>query len=109
MQTGLPTRSTLYSAHETCRAFGAAPPPGREGGDEGALLLLPHSCGLQLEALRLNNGKRRCVVSCGCVGGGGHASARPTSAPGCTALGLGRCKRGLLLRTCSSAHLEGVW
>lgn len=61
MQTGLPTRSTLYSAHETCRAFGAAPPPGREGGDEGALLLLPHSCGLQLEALRLNNGKRRGV------------------------------------------------
>ncbi|KAL4426214.1 hypothetical protein ABPG77_009829 [Micractinium sp. CCAP 211/92] len=61
MQTGLPTRSTLYSTHETCRAFAPAPPPGREGCDEGALLLLPHSCGLQLEALRLNNGKRRGV------------------------------------------------
>ncbi|KAL4436506.1 hypothetical protein ABPG75_003645 [Micractinium tetrahymenae] len=61
MQTGLPTRSTLYSAHETCRAFAAALPPEREGGDEGALLLLPHSCGLQLESLRLDNGKRRGV------------------------------------------------
>lgn len=58
LQTGLPTRSTLYSAHETSRFYGAAPQVAKEKGDEGTLLLLPHSCGVQLEALRLDNGKR---------------------------------------------------
>lgn len=45
MQTGLPTQSTLYSAHETARAFSCQ--LGEDGGD-GALLLLPHSCGVQV-------------------------------------------------------------
>lgn len=58
MQTGLPTRSTLYSAQETSRRLGRAS-EGGQGGDEGALLLLPHSAGVQLEALRLDNGRRR--------------------------------------------------
>lgn len=57
LQTGLPAQSTLYSAHETLRALDAALGP--DGGD-GALLQLPHSCGVQLETLRLDNQPRRC-------------------------------------------------
>ncbi|PRW05930.1 hypothetical protein C2E21_9382 [Chlorella sorokiniana] len=56
LQTGLPAPSTLYSAHETLRAFDAALP---EDGGDGALLLLPHACGVQLETLRVDNSRRR--------------------------------------------------
>jgi hypothetical protein len=59
MATGLPTRTTLYSASETLRTFDAHLP--QDGGD-GALLLLPHSCGVQLETLRLDNQRRRWVA-----------------------------------------------
>lgn len=106
MQTGLPTRSTLYTAHETCRAFSLTPPPEREGGNEGALLLLPHSCGLQLEALRLNNGKRRCVEGSR-VAGSSRAGERGSTRmaglrhqqEGHRRWGAGRCQ-GLDSRAC---------
>ena len=66
LQTGLPAPSTLYSAAETLRAFDAS--LGEDGGD-GALLLLPHACGVQLETLRLDNQRRR--RAWGRAGGGG--------------------------------------
>ena len=62
MATGLPTRTPLYSASETLRTFDARLP--QDGGD-GALLLLPHSCGVQLETLRLDNQRRRWAGGCG--------------------------------------------
>lgn len=120
LETGLPAPSTLYSAHETLRAFDtalpevghcwktgswraveghAAPtvdppwliwsswqgsslfgheegwhsqPAGQllshcfhtlcwQDGGDGALLLLPHACGVQLETLRVDNSRRRCA------------------------------------------------
>ena len=71
MQTGLPTRSTLYSAQETSRRLGHAS-EGGQGGDEGALLLLPHSAGVQLEGAA--PGQRAATVSTS-MGGGGQGTS----------------------------------
>jgi hypothetical protein len=54
--TGLPAAATLYTAAESRRSFDARLP---EDGGDGALLRLPHSCGVQLETLRVDNSRRR--------------------------------------------------
>ncbi|KAI3427301.1 hypothetical protein D9Q98_010220 [Chlorella vulgaris] len=62
LATGLPAPATLYTAGETLRRLDSHAP---EDGGDGALLLLPHSCGVQLETLRLDNSRRRGLrVSC---------------------------------------------
>ena len=56
LETGLPTRLHVYSARQQLRTLDCSLP---EDGGDGAMLLLPHSCSVQLEMLRLDNRKRK--------------------------------------------------